>query len=146
MANLIRWDPVGEMMGMRNAMDRAFDEFFSRTPMQFEGYGVFDLDLIQTDENLIVKASLPGVKPDDIDISITGDTLTIKGNINEDNEFEKESYHIKERKSGTFSRSILLPVIVQSEKAKAEFENGELYLTLPKAEEMKPKTITVKAK
>ena len=146
MANLIRWDPVREMMGMREFMDRAFDDFFSRNAISSEGYGVVNVDMIQTDDDVIIKASVPGVKPDDLTISVTGDTLTIRGEVKEDQEIKEGSYHIRELRVGSFARSILLPGPVVADKAKAEFEDGILRLTLPKAEEIKPKTITVKAK
>jgi len=146
MADLIRWNPVREMMSMRDMMDRAFEDFFSRTPMTTDGYGIVNLDMAQTDDEVIIKASVPGVNPDDLSISITGDTLTIRGEVKEDKEIEEADYQIKERRIGSFARSVLLPGAVVADKAKAEFENGVLRLTLPKAEEVKPKTITVKAK
>jgi len=146
MANLIRWDPVREVMGMRELMDRAFDDFFSRGAISNEGYGVVNIDMIQTDDDIIIKASVPGVKPDNLSISVTGDTLTIRGEVKEDQEIKEGNYHIRELRMGSFARSVLLPGPVITEKAKAEFENGILRLTLPKAEEIKPKTITVKAK
>lgn len=146
MANIIRWDPLREMMGMRDLMDRAFDDIFSRSSISSEGYGVLNIDMVQTDDEVIVKASIPGVKPDDINISVTGDTLTIRGEVKEDEETIKANYHIRELRMGSFARSILLPGPVIADKAKAEFENGILKLSLPKAEEIKPKTITVKAK
>ena len=79
MARLIRWDPMREIISMRDAVDNMFEDFFSRSPMSYEGYGIVNLDLYQTDENIVVKASIPGVKPDDINISVTGDVLTIHG-------------------------------------------------------------------
>jgi len=100
----------------------------------------------QTTNDVVVKASLPGFKPEEVDISITGDTLTIKGAHNEEQEVKEENYFYKERNYGTFSRSILIPVPVKSDKAEAVFEDGVLTLTLPKIEEVKPKQIKVKAK
>ena len=146
MANLIRWDPLREMAEMRGLMDRAFDNFFSRSPVSYEGVGVVDINMLQTDNDVVINASIPGVKPDDINISITGDNLTIRGEIQEDEEFKDANYHIKEFRYGNFSRSIPLPSKVDTDKAKAEFENGVLTLTLPKVEEVKPKTITVNTK
>ena len=146
MANLIRWDPVREMASMRDAMDQVFEAFFSRKPANYEGYGAIDMNMVQTDDAVIIKASVSGVKPEDINISITGDTLTIRGEIKEDEELKDANYHIREMKYGSFARSILLPNQVISDKSTAEFENGILKLTLPKAEEVKPKTITIKAK
>jgi len=146
MANLIRWDPVREMVSMRDSMDRVFEDFFSRSPANVEGYGTIDINMVQTDEAVVIKASIPGIKPDDINISITGDTLTIRGETKEDEEFNDSEYHVREMRFGSFARSILLPSRIVSDKASAEFENGVLKLTLPKAEEVKPKTITIKAK
>jgi HSP20 family protein len=146
MANLVRWNPATEMAGMRDQMDRFFEDFFSRSPISYEGYGVVDVDMMQTDDDVIIEASIPGINPDDINISVTGDTLTIRGEIKSDEEVKEANYHMREIKRGSFARSILLPSQVVSDKAKAEFENGILKLTLPKAEEVKPKTITIKAK
>jgi HSP20 family protein len=146
MANIIRWDPVREMVGMRDQMDRIFEDFFSRSPVSYEGYGVVNLDMVQTDDEVIVKASVPGIKPEDLNISVTGDTLTIRGEMKNEDEVKDVNYHLREIKYGSFARSVLLPSQVVADKAKADFENGMLKLVLPKAEEVKPKTITVKAK
>lgn len=146
MANLIRWDPLREVSEVRSLMDRAFDDFFSRTPVTYDGIGLIDVNMLQTDDDVIVKASIPGVKPEDISISVSGDTLTLRGEIKEDQEFKDANYHIREMRQGSFARTMTLPVKVDSDKAKAEFENGVLSLTLPKAEDIKPKTITIKAK
>jgi len=93
-----------------------------------------------------VKGSLPGVKPDDISLTITGDALTIRGEVKEQQAKDEASYHLRQRRFGSFSRTLPLPTVVVADKAKADFENGILTLTLPKAEELKPKTITLKAK
>ena len=146
MANLIRWDPLREVSEVRSLMDRAFDDFFSRSTITYDGIGSIDVNLLQTDDDIIVKASIPGVKPEDINISISGDTLTLRGEVKEDQEYKDVNYHIREMRQGSFSRTMTLPVKVDSDKAKAEFENGILCLTMPKAEEVKPKTITIKAK
>jgi HSP20 family protein len=102
--------------------------------------------MYQTANDVVIKASLPGVKPEQVDISITGDTITIKGEHKEEEEVKEEDYFRKERRYGAFGRSIQIPVSVQSDKAEAVFENGILTLTLPKAEEIRPKQIKVKAK
>ncbi|HEY59447.1 MAG TPA: Hsp20/alpha crystallin family protein [Anaerolineae bacterium] len=146
MAKLIKWEPLREMMGMRHAMDRLFDDFYSYAPATYEGYGVVDLDMYQTDNDIVIKVAVPGVKPEDLKISVTGDVLTIRGEVKVDEEVKEANYHIRERRYGSFSRSVALPGKVVADKAVAEFKNGVLNLTLPKAEEIKPKTITVKAK
>ncbi len=149
MAELVRWDPFREMVSLRDAMDRLLEEAFTR-PLSLsmsETLGWMpQMDMYQTDDEVVVKATVPGVKPEDLHITITGDVLTIRGEIKAEEEVKDAAYHLRERRYGTFSRSLPLPVPVVADKAKAEFENGILTLTLPKAEEVRPKTIEVKAK
>ncbi|MBO9367401.1 MAG: Hsp20/alpha crystallin family protein [Chloroflexi bacterium] len=146
MTNLIRWEPFREMLTLREMMDRMIDEVFERPfGVTFAGQ-VPAIDMYQTDNEVVVKAALPGVKADDVQISVTGDVLTIKGEIKQEEEQKGRSYHIREHRWGAFERSIILPTAVVADKARAEFENGILTITLPKAEEVRPKTITVKAK
>lgn len=146
MANLVRFEPVREMVHMSDAMDRLFENFYGRGWRDIDLFDAPSVDLYQTENEIVVKASLPGMKADDIQISVVGDVLTLRGEIKADEEIKEASYHIRERRSGSFARSMPLPSAVQADKARAEFENGVLTLTLPKAEEMRPKTITVKAK
>lgn len=146
MANIVRFEPMKEMVRMSDAMDRLFENIYGHGWVDSDLFGSPSVDMYQTENEVIVKASLPGIKAEDIQISVVGDVLTLRGEISSDNEVKEAMYHIRERRSGSFSRSLPLPSPVQSEKAKAEFENGVLTLTLPKAEEMRPKTITVKAK
>ena len=145
---VMRWEPFREMGTLRNAMDRLFEEGLIRPSRLWPelGQGETAVDVYQTANDVVVKATLPGVKPDEVDISITGDTLTIKGEHKEEKEVKQEDYFHKERRYGTFSRSLLIPVQVNADKAEAVFENGVLTLTLPKVEEVKPKQIKVKAK
>ena len=146
MASIVRWDPFAEMVSLRDVMDRLVDDAFVRPT---SGLGMLRspaVDMIENEDEFVVKASLPGVRSDDINISVTGDALTIRGEMKSEREEEKDNYIFRERRSGSFSRSLALPTSVIAEKAKAEFENGILTLSLPKAEEVKPKTITVKAK
>jgi HSP20 family protein len=145
MSNLIRWEPMREMMTLREAMDRLFDDAFTR-PVNANNWGAPAIDLYQTNDNVVVKAALPGLKADDVQISITGDVLTLKGEFKQNNEVKETTYHIKEQRYGSFERSVMLPTDVETDKAKADFENGILTVTLPKAEQVKPRTITVKAK
>lgn len=148
MADLIRWEPFREMTSLRDAMDRLFEDSFVRPSRFFTGGGRSQLpiDMYQTSNEVVVKATLPGFKPDEVDISITGDTLNIKAEHKEEQEIKEEDYFYRERRYGSFMRSVPIPVQVKSDKAEAVFENGVLTLTLPKAEEVKPKHIKVKAK
>ena len=149
MSNLIRWEPMREMVTLRDAMDRLFDEAFTR-PWGLadggRGPGMPAVDMYQTDDEVVVKLAVPGMTAEDIQISVTGDMLTVKGESQEKNDVKEKAYHIREQRWGTFERSIGLPTAVVSDKAQAEFENGILTITLPKAEDVKPKTITVKPK
>jgi HSP20 family protein len=147
MSNLIRWEPAREMMSLRDAMDRLFDDAFTRPlSLRGDGWSVPAIDMYQTDDEIVVKAALPGIKADEVQINITGDVLTMKGEVKHEEERKEKAWHIREQRYGSFERSIALPTAVVSDKTKAEFENGILTITLPKAEEVKPRTITVKAK
>lgn len=151
MANAIeRWEPFKEMMSLREAMNRLVEDSFIRpgtwlSPFDAEAMGVA-MDVIETKDNVIVKASVPGIKPEDIDVSVTGDVLTIKGETASEEKIEQGSYLRQERRFGKFERSLTLPTLVTADKAEAKFEHGVLTLTLPKAEQAKPKSIKVKTK
>jgi len=147
MANLMRWQPFDELTSLRDAMDRLFEEsiVWPRSVLAPMTQG-FAVDVYETKNDVVVKASLPGVNPDDIEISIVGDTLTIKGEVKEEKDIKEENYIRREHRYGSFSRSLTLPVAVNADKATAEYENGVLKLTLPKAEEVKPKSISIKKK
>ena len=146
MSNLTRWEPVREMMTLREAMDRLFDDAFTRPLSMSAGSVVPAIDLFQTEEEVVVKASLPGLKAEDVHISITADVLTLSGEFKPANEKKAATYHIREHRYGSFERSVMLPTDVQTDQAKADFENGVLTITLPKAETVKPKTINIKAR
>lgn len=147
MSNLSRWEPAREMMTLREAMDRLFDDAFTH-PINGFGGSVPAIDLYQTNDSVVVKAALPGYKPEDVKISITNDVLTLRGEYkHEDEEGQKDAtYHVREQRYGSFERSVLLPSAVKTDKASADFENGVLVISLPKAEEAKPRTINIKAK
>ena len=149
MSNLIRWEPAREMMTLRDAMDRLFDDAFTRPLRLYDGGGQMSMpavDLYQTDNEVVVKAAIPGVKADEVQINVTGEVLTIKSEVKQKEEVKEKAYHIREQRWGAFERTIALPTDVVADKAKAEFENGILTITLPKAEEVKPRTITIKSK
>lgn len=145
--SIVRWEPFGDLVSLRDAMDRLFEESFVR-PGRLLGTsaGAMPVDMYQQDGNVVVKAPLPGVKPEDIDISVVGDTLTIKGETKQEQEYKEENVIRRERRFGTFSRTVSLPSPVDTSKAAASFENGVLTLTLPVAEAAKPKSIKVQAK
>ncbi len=147
---VVRWEPFNEMISLRDAVNRLFEDSFiqpSAWPLPLEGSAwSMPTDVIETKDNIVVKVTAPGIKPEDIDISAVGDTLTIKGEVKSEEHVEEGSYIRKERRFGSFHRTLTLPTTVASDKARAEFENGVLTLTLPKAEEAKPKSIKVTSK
>jgi HSP20 family protein len=144
-----RWHPFTELMSLRQAMDRLFDDSVVRPSRTSETLGEVAapaLDIYQTPSEIVVKAALPGVKPEDLDIDITGDTLTVKGESKAEQKVNREDYLYQERRYGAFSRSVALPSGLKLDKTEATMEDGVLTLTIPKAEVVKPKAIKVKAK
>jgi HSP20 family protein len=150
MTNLVRWEPFNEIVSLREAMDKLFEDSFihSRwlTPMRENVFGQMALDIIENDNELVVKATVPGFKPEDIEINVVDDTLSIKAETQAEKKEEKETYLLRERRYNALHRSVHLPVTVEADKATAEFEHGVLTLTLPKAEAVKPKQIKINAK
>ena len=150
MTNLTRWEPTREMMTLRGAMDRLFDDAFTRPfSLTREGGSTWSspaIDMYQTDNDVVVKADLPGIKADEVQINVNGDVLTIKGETKQQDEKKDKSWHIREHRWGAFERSIRLPSGVIADRANADFDNGVLTITLPKSEEVKPRTISVKTK
>jgi HSP20 family protein len=144
MSDIVRWEPFRDLVSLRDAMDRLFSESYIRPPAFVEG-SPFAVDVYETDQDVVLKASIPGTKPEDIDISIVGDTLTIEGHIDETTEVTEQRYVRRERRHGTISRTLTLPTAIQADRAEAKFENGVLTVTMPKAEEVKPKTIKIHA-
>ena len=149
MSNLSRWEPASDVMTLRDAMDCLFDDAFTR-PFSLRNGGStwssLPIDMYQTNDEVVVKAVVPGFRPDQVQISITGDVLTIRGEVKQEEEKKDKAWHLREHRLGSFERSVGLPVSVTSDKATAEFENGVLTITLPKAEEVKPKSISIRAK
>lgn len=144
MANLVRWDPFAELESMRRTMDRLFGETFGR-PLPFDGGECYvPIDMYETDDRVTIRASLPGVRPEDVDVSVTGETVTIKGELKPEEREEKGiNWYRRERRYGSFVRQLSLPTQVETEKATATFDHGVLTLELPKAEAVKPKTIKI---
>jgi len=144
-----RWQPFSELMSLRQAMDRLFEDSFVRPSRGVAALGEVAapaLDVYQTPTEIVVKAALPGLKPEDVNIDITGETLEIKGERKAEQEIKKEDYLYQERRYGAYSRSVVLPSGLKTDKAEATMEDGILTLTIPKVEEVKPKKISVKAK
>ena len=149
MANLTRFDPFNEMISLRQAMDRLFEDSVVSplTWRSVEGDSTLApaLDVHQTADEIVVSVSLPGVKPEGVKITLTGQTLQISGEFKADEEVKRDQYLYRERRYGTFNRQLQLPVRVQGEKANAIFDNGVLTLHIPKADDVKPRQIQIKA-
>ncbi len=136
---------------MHSEMNRMFDEMFGglarrgggrqqgREPSQWSPA----LDVLQEDGDVLIRAELPGVKPEDVEITVTGDMLTISGTFHEEREQKGEQYLFQELRRGRFTRSIALPAALDRDAATANFEDGLLTLTIPKAEETKPRQIRI---
>ncbi|MCL7451468.1 MAG: Hsp20/alpha crystallin family protein [Anaerolineae bacterium] len=147
MASIVRWEPFRDMVSLRDAMDRMFEESGFRPPVPFGwSEGSLSVDMYETDESVIVKTAIPGVKADDIDISVTGDTLTVRAETKEEEEVKRENYLRRERRFGSYCRSVTLPGGLEADKAEADYSDGILKLTFPKTEEVKPKSIKVTSK
>lgn len=144
---LTRWDPFREAITLREAMDRLFEDTFvparRRAEAREQAFRL-PLDAYVTPEEIVILANMPGVKPENVEITIEGDTLTIKGE--RPAPMENVDYVLQERTYGKFQRTLNINIPVDANKAEARFENGLLTLTIPKAEAVKPKTISVVSK
>ncbi len=144
MSTLVRFNPTRDFLTVRDLMERMFEESFSPTAPANGADRRLAIDAYATDGEIIVQASLPGVKPEEVEINVEGDTLKISAELPA--RLENVDYTFAERPHGRYSRTLLLNVQVEPDKAEAHFDNGLLTLKLPKAEAVKPKTIKVKAK
>jgi HSP20 family protein len=140
-----RTSPFGELLSLRQAMDRLFEDSYVRPGAGgvAEAGAQMPLDVYTTADALIVEAALPGVKPEDVDISVLGDTLTISTTSREEHERDEDGYSYREIRRGSATRSLTLPAGINAEAASADFENGLLRLSIPRAEETKPRQIRI---
>lgn len=147
MPDIMEWKPFREVSRLRREMDRLWDEFFGPARRAFrplEGEWVPAVDVSETADQVMIKAEVPGIDAKNIDISLSGDVLTIKGEKKSEREEKKENYHLVERSYGSFSRSLRLPTAVDADKIEANYKQGVLTITCPKKEEAKPKAIEIK--
>ncbi len=145
MRALVRWDPYREMSAMRRVMGRVFDESWTPT-IWHERARPIPVDLYETDDSVVAKAALPGVDPEDVEISVNDDLLTIKGETKHEEKEEHEHFLRRELSYGAFGRTLPLPASVDTEKATAEYEGGVLTITLPKVQGSRTKTIKISSK
>ena len=139
------WRPFGSVDLFSRDRDHLWDRFFCADPSirLWEKGWAPSLDVSESKDKLIVKTEIAGVDPKEIDIKISGDVLTIKGEKKEEREEKDESYHLMERRYGAFSRSIQLPIEVEEKKIKANYKNGVLKITLPKSEKSNAKATKI---
>ena len=144
MANVTRWDPFQDVLSLREAMSQLMEESFVQ-PTAAQGGKNFvpALDLCETAEGYLVEAALPGVKPEDVEVTVENNVLTIKGETRQEVDEKKRNFHRVERRFGSFQRTIGLPTTVKADAIKADLTNGVLRLEIPKAEEAKPRKISV---
>lgn len=140
-----RWDPFREMVSLRDAMNSLLQESFVRPGGAVGGGNAapLPLDVSETADEYVVRASLPGVKPEDVQITVHGDTLTIRGETKVEEERKDQTWHLRERRFGTFQRSVSLGTPIDADRAEARHDHGVLTLTLPKSAAAKPKQIKV---
>jgi HSP20 family protein len=153
--SLVRWNPARELatwpsdlFGIQREMNRMFDGFFRGT--NDEDYAISSwtpaVDIAEHDDEYLVKVELPGVNKDEVKLTLENNILTIRGEKKQEKETKKENYHRVERSYGSFQRSFTLPAAVKADKIDASYKDGILTVSLPKAEEAKPKQIEVKVK
>jgi HSP20 family protein len=138
--------PYRDMLSLRDAMDQLFDQSFIR-PYMTDGAGFgLSVDVRAEGDDYVITAAVPGLKPEDLNVEVLGDTVVLKGELKQEREENEKSYLLRERRYGRFSRSITLPTVLNAGKADASIENGVLTLRVPKADEAKPKAISIKVK
>jgi len=147
MMDLIRWNPWNELVSLRERMNRVFDDSLFRSDRREDSLAMGTwspaVDMFEKDDQVVIKAELPGLEKKDISLDLTNGVLTLKGERKHENEVKEENYYRREMSCGKFIRSFSLPGDVDADKIKAEFQNGLLTVEVPKPEEHKPKQIPV---
>lgn len=143
---IVRWEPFRDLVTTQDRFNQLFNETFSRV---FGDEGIASkawlppVDIIENDNNLVLKAELPGINPNDIEIRVEDNTLHMKGERKFEKDVKEENLHRVERSYGSFSRTFALPSSIDADKVQAEYKDGVLTLAMPKREEAKPKTIKI---
>ena len=143
---IVRWEPFSNLVTAQRDFDRlfkeAFNPFFGESELSTHTWAP-PVDIYETENDIVLKAELPGVDPKDVEVRVEDSTLYMKGERKFEKEVKNENYHRVERSYGSFARSFSLPNSINAEKVKAEFKDGLLTLTLPKREEAKPRAIKI---
>ncbi len=144
---LVRWNPIRDMFSLRNHANRVFGDFYFPTNREEGDMSMWNwnpvVDVYDNDDNIVLKAEIPGIDKKDIVVDVKGRVLTLKGERSSDNEVKEDNYYRRERCFGKFERAFNLPVDVELDKIKANYKDGVLEIEIPKPEEKKPKQITV---
>ncbi|MFB3737932.1 MAG: Hsp20/alpha crystallin family protein [Candidatus Velamenicoccus archaeovorus] len=146
---LVRWDPFRDLVSIQDELNRLFGRTFAGIePLRPIASGTWmpALDVYETEDEIVAKLELPGIDPEDVDVSVEDSTLTVSGTRELGSEVREEDFHRIERRYGSFTRSIALPQTADTDRVEASFDKGVLTVQVPKVEKSKPKKITVKAK
>jgi HSP20 family protein len=140
-----RPSPLRDLLSMRTAMDRFFDDDFRPSQWLSAGYAgpALPLDVTTDPDSVTIEAALPGIKPEDVDITVENGAVTISGKTADERSADEGSYVLQEIRRGSFSRTVALPTGLEPDKARATFEHGILRLEIPKAEQLKPRQIKI---
>ncbi len=144
--DMVRWEPLRDLLTTQDRFNRLLNDTFSEFLADDGGSARIwapAVDIYETDDNLVVKADIPGVDPKDVELRVEDSTLYLKGQRKFEREVKEENYHRVERSYGSFARTFALPSSIDADRVKAEYKDGLLTLTLPKREEAKPKTIKI---
>jgi HSP20 family protein len=142
---LMKWEPSEGLTALRREMDRLFEDFFGgRAGSLWERAGEPAVEMSDTKDAVVVKAQVPGMSKENVQVSMTEGALTLKGEMKEEEKKEDKNYHRREFRYGAFTRTIPLPMAVQADKATAQLKDGVLEITIPKSEQTKVKEIPVK--
>lgn len=144
---MIRWEPSEGLASLRSEMDRLLEGFFGHTPFRMGDGGMLEpsVEVADTKDAVVVKAQIPGVKQEDIQVTVTDDALTLKGETKEEKTSEEKNFHRREFRYGSFTRTVPMPVPVQSENAVAQLKDGVLQVTIPKKEPVKVQSVAIQA-
>ena len=143
---IVRWKPMRDLINLRDEMDRMFEGLWGDTTNRDGGMFMPPVDMVENDDNFVVSVELPGLKKDEIKMTMQNNALTISGSKKHEFESKEDTVHRVERSYGSFCRSINLPSTVDPSAIKASYESGVLKVTLPKVEEAKPKEIAIDIK
>ncbi len=142
---IMRWDPFDEMGTLGRSMERLFDDFFTRRPDREPAMLEWEpaVEMFETDQDVVVRAVLPNIDPKQIDMTVTGDAITLRGESKHEEEHTGRNYVRREFRHGSFSRTLPLPTEVKSAEAKATYKDGVLEVKIPKSERVTPRAVKV---